>query len=176
MTRHPGDAAVLEVVEVPTPLGELTVVMSSMGVVMTAFEDADPEPSIAAMEAQLGATARSRLRGSATIERELSDYFEGRATAFGTAHDLRSMGDGFPRRVLEITATIPYGELWTYGDVAAMAGNPGAARAAGNALGRCPVELWVPCHRVVHASGTIGGYGRHEERKRWLLRHEGAIE
>ena len=68
---------------------------------------------------------------------------------------------------------IPYGELVTYGDVAASAGSLRAGRAAGGALSRCPIELFVPCHRVVHAGGTIGGYGRHEDRKRWLLRHEG---
>ena len=50
-----------------------------------------------------------------------------------------------------------------------------AGRAAGNALSHCPIELFVPCHRVVLAGGTIGGYGRHEDRKRWLLRHESAI-
>jgi methylated-DNA-[protein]-cysteine S-methyltransferase len=169
------DAAALRVVELSTPLGELTVVLSSSGVVMTAFDDQDPAPAIAAMAERLGATARYVTRGSATIRRETRSYFEGRGRAFSTPPDLRSMGEGFPRRVLEVTATIPYGELWTYGDVAAMAGNPGAARAAGTALARCPMELWVPCHRVVRAGGTIGGYGRHEERKRWLLRHEGVL-
>ena len=61
--------------------------------------------------------------------------------------------------MLEVVATIPFGELWTYGDVAGMAGSPRAARAAGSALAACPIELFVPCHRVVHAGGTIGGYG-----------------
>ena len=77
--------------------------------------------------------------------------------------------------MLEVTTTIPYGELWTYGDVAEMAGSPRGGRAAGTALSRCPMELFVPCHRVVHAGGTLGGYGRFTERKRWLLRHEGAV-
>ena len=77
--------------------------------------------------------------------------------------------------MLEATIAIPYGELVTYGDVAAAAGSRRAGRAAGGALSHCPIELFVPCHRVVHAGGTIGGYGRHEDRKRWLLRHEGAI-
>ncbi len=89
--------------------------------------------------------------------------------------DLSLVGEGFGRRVLEVVATIPFGELWTYGDVAGMAGSPRAARAAGSALAGCPIELFVPCHRVVHAGGTIGGYGRHEDRKRWLLRHEGSV-
>ena len=77
--------------------------------------------------------------------------------------------------MLEATIAIPYGELITYGDVAGIAGSRRAGRAAGGALSHRPIELFVPCHRVVHAGGTIGGYGRHEDRKRWLLRHEGAI-
>ena len=50
-----------------------------------------------------------------------------------------------------------------------MAGSPRGGRAAGTALARCPIELFVPCHRVVHAGGTIGGYGRHTDRKRFLI-------
>lgn len=166
---------VLRVTEVATPLGELTVVISSEGVVATAFDDEDPGLTVAALEERLGIAARSPVRAPASLRREVEAYFAGSATTFPTPPDLRSMGEGFPRRVLEVTATIPYGELWTYGDVAAMAGNPGAARAAGNALSRSPMELWVPCHRVVHAGRTLGGYGRHETRKRWLLKHEGAL-
>lgn len=166
---------VLRVTEVATPLGGLTVVSSSRGIVATAFDDEDPGLTVAAIEERLGVTARAAARVMAPIRREAEAYFAGSATTFSTPPDLRSVGEGFPRRVLEVTATIPYGELWTYGDVAAMAGNPGAARAAGNALSRSPMELWVPCHRVVHAGRTLGGYGRHETRKRWLLKHEGAL-
>ncbi|HEY5905361.1 MAG TPA: methylated-DNA--[protein]-cysteine S-methyltransferase, partial [Actinomycetota bacterium] len=102
-------------------------------------------------------------------------YFAGRIKVLSVRPDLSLVGEGFGRRVLEVVATIPFGELWTYGDVAGMAGSPRAARAAGSALAGCPIELFVPCHRVVHAGGTIGGYGRHEDRKRWLLRHEGSL-
>jgi methylated-DNA-[protein]-cysteine S-methyltransferase len=106
------------------------------------------------------------------VRREVRDYFGGRARAFTTPVDLRRGPTGFARRVLETTATIPFGELWTYGDVAGMAGSPRGGRAAGNALRHCLVELFIPCHRVVHAGGGIGGYGRHDERKRWLIRFE----
>ena len=165
----------LHVTEASTPLGELTVVISSMGVVATAFDDQDPAETIAEVEERLGATVQAASHDAANIRREIEAYFDGDRDALSTPADLRPVGDGFRRLVLEVTATIPFGELWTYGDVAAMAGSQGAARAAGNALARSPMELWVPCHRVVHASGTLGGYGRHEERKRWLLRHEGAL-
>ena len=110
------------------------------------------------------------------MRREVDAYFAGNRRPFATPADLRLVGEGFARRVLEATTRIPFGEQWTYGDVAGVAGSPRAGRAAGNALARCPIELFVPCHRVVHADGGIGGYGRHEERKRWLLRHEGHPE
>jgi methylated-DNA-[protein]-cysteine S-methyltransferase len=168
-------AAPLRVTEISTPLGALTVVVSAVGVVATAFDDEDPDLAIVKLEERLGTSARSAVRGMAPFRRDVAAYFDGRARTFATPHDLAPMGQGFPRRVLEVTATIPYGELWTYGDVAAMAGNPGAARAAGNALSRSPMELWIPCHRVVHAGRTLGGYGSHETRKRWLLKHEGAL-
>ena len=115
------------------------------------------------------------LRASRVARRETESYLAGRRRTFSVPPDLSLVPEGFGRRVLEVVATIPYGELWTYGDVAGMAGSPRAARAAGSALAGCPMELFVPCHRVVHAGGTIGGYGRHDDRKRWLLRHEGAI-
>ncbi len=111
----------------------------------------------------------------ARVRREVDAYFRGTERAFATPVDLSLVPDGFRRRVLKATIAIPYGELVTYGDVAATAGSRRAGRAAGSALSHCPIELFVPCHRVVHAGGTIGGYGRHEDRKRWLLRHEGAI-
>jgi methylated-DNA-[protein]-cysteine S-methyltransferase len=92
-----------------------------------------------------------------------------------TPADLRLVGTPFARAVLEITQTIPYGEMWTYGDVAAHAGRPGAARAAGSSLARSPIELFVPCHRVVPAGPGLGTYGGSEDRRATLLRFEGAI-
>jgi methylated-DNA-[protein]-cysteine S-methyltransferase len=106
------------------------------------------------------------------VRTDLTAYFRGTGRSFRTPPDLALATAGFPRRVLAVTATIPHGELWTYGDVAAIAGAPRAARAAGNALARCPIELFVPCHRVVQAGSGLGGYGRSTERKRWLIAHE----
>jgi methylated-DNA-[protein]-cysteine S-methyltransferase len=159
---------------VGTPLGELVVAASDHGVVETAFvEDEDHvEEALARIGDRFARTVRPSRRAMAPVVREIEGYFAGRVRVFATPPDLSSLPAGFSRRVLEVTATIPFGELWTYGDVAGMAGGPRAGRAAGNALGHCPIELFVPCHRVVHAGGSIGGYGRHEDRKRWLIRHE----
>jgi methylated-DNA-[protein]-cysteine S-methyltransferase len=107
--------------------------------------------------------------------RDLEAYFGGRRAPMRTPVDLRLVGTRFARAVLEVTCTIPYAELWTYGDVAAQAGRPGAARAAGSALARSPIELFVPCHRVVPTGPGLGTYGGSEDRRATLLRFEGAI-
>lgn len=165
----------LHLTSFPTPLGELTLVCSAAGVLATVFDDEEPAISVARIEHALDAPTVSGGGCSRAARREAEGYLAGRRRSFSVPADLSLVPDGFRRRVLEVVATIPYGELWTYGDVAGMAGSPRAARAAGSALAGCPIELFVPCHRVVHAGGTLGGYGRHEDRKRWLLRHEAAI-
>jgi methylated-DNA-[protein]-cysteine S-methyltransferase len=154
----------------------MTIVLSDDGVVSTMFSDEDAGPELDRLEARLGSSIHPGAAGGFTsVRREVEAYFRGIGRSFATPVDLMLVPDGFARRVLEATMVIPYGELATYGDVAASAGSLRAGRAAGGALSRCPIELFVPCHRVVHAAGTIGGYGRHEDRKRWLLRHEGAV-
>jgi len=159
-----------------TPLGEMAIVASADGVVWTTFSEDEDVPELDALETRLAAPiSRNAVRALNPVRREVDAYFRGTGRTFATPVDLSLVPDGFRRRVLEATIAIPYGELITYGDVAGIAGSRRAGRAAGGALSHCPIELFVPCHRVVHAGGTIGGYGRHEERKRWLLRHEGAI-
>jgi len=165
---------------VHTPIGALTIVGSARGVVATIFGD-DRDHELEGIERWFAQRPGAAGDGSAAgvvvaaALREARGYFAGRINVLSVRPDLSLVGEGFGRRVLEVVATIPFGELWTYGDVAGMAGSPRAARAAGSALAGCPIELFVPCHRVVHAGGTIGGYGRHEDRKRWLLRHEGLL-
>jgi methylated-DNA-[protein]-cysteine S-methyltransferase len=165
----------LRSVRVDTPLGTMMVVVSDLGVVETLFLEpgGSAAEGLARIEERRSVAIEDAGRAGAGIRDEIEAYMELRRTTFATYPDLRWSGPGFARRVLEVTSMIPFGEIWTYGDVAALAGSPRGGRAAGNALGSCPIELFVPCHRVVHASGTIGGYGRHEDRKRWLLRHEG---
>jgi methylated-DNA-[protein]-cysteine S-methyltransferase len=80
----------------------------------------------------------------------------------------------FTSRVLAVVRRIPYGRVATYGDVAARAGRPGAARAVGNIMRTCG-RPDVPCHRVIAAGGRLGGYGGSEILKRQLLISEGVI-
>jgi methylated-DNA-[protein]-cysteine S-methyltransferase len=164
----------LGLVTANTPLGALMVACSLRGVVATTFIDEGEDVALvtARLEDRYGRPARGGGLGLGPVRAEVDAYFAGQLRAFATPIDLSALPDGFGRRVLEVTATIPFGELWTYGDVAGLAGSPRGGRAAGNALSHCPIELFIPCHRVVHAGGGIGGYGRHEERKRWLIAHE----
>jgi O-6-methylguanine DNA methyltransferase len=84
----------------------------------------------------------------------------------------RTAGGGFRARVLAAVRSIPRGRVATYGDIAGLAGAPGAARAVGNAMRGCG-DPSVPCHRVIAAAGALGGYGGFLDRKRQLLRAEG---
>jgi methylated-DNA-[protein]-cysteine S-methyltransferase len=158
---------------VATPLGPLTVVTSSAGVVAT--ELGDPSGRRSVLEV---AGDRSDVRrdddGLAALRHDVEAYFAGRTHAFATPVDL-SFARGFTRRVYEATIAVPYGELRTYGDIASAAGSARAYRAAGTALRHCPIELWIPCHRVVPAGPGFGTYGGHPERREFLLRLERAI-
>ena len=89
--------------------------------------------------------------------------------------DLRVLTQ-FQRRVLEVTATIPPGEVRPYGWVAREMANRGAVRAVGTALARNPVPIAIPCHRVVKSDGSIGNYAFGAAMKRSLLEHEGMTE
>lgn len=102
---------------------------------------------------------------------QLEEYFAGTRTDFDLT--LETAGTPFQMTVWEALQKIPYGETWSYGEVAAHLGRPGASRAVGAANGRNPVSVIVPCHRVIGADGGIGGYGWGTEVKTWLLSLEG---
>jgi len=104
--------------------------------------------------------------------RELDAYFEGRRKSFKVPVDLRLVTP-FQRRVLEATASIPFGDVASYSEIAEQIGQPKARRAVGGALGKNPVAIVVPCHRVIAANGRIGGYTGGLDIKRELMRIEG---
>ncbi len=99
--------------------------------------------------------------------RQLDEYFGGRRRAFDLPLALR--GTEFQEQVWLTLAEIPYGETVSYGELAAMVGRPRASRAVGQANGANPIPIVLPCHRVVAADGTIGGYGGGISTKRQLL-------
>jgi methylated-DNA-[protein]-cysteine S-methyltransferase len=108
------------------------------------------------------------------VRRELDEYFEGHRRDFDVPIDW-SLASEFGRRILKATAAIPFGQVSTYGKVAAQAGNPKASRAAGRALGANPIPIVVPCHRVVGSSGQLTGYTGGLDRKVALLAIEGVV-
>jgi methylated-DNA-[protein]-cysteine S-methyltransferase len=103
--------------------------------------------------------------------RQLSEYFAGARHSFDLP--LRLEGTVFQQRVWHALTEIPYGETWSYGQLARRIGNPNASRAVGLANGRNPISIVVPCHRVIGADGSLTGYGGGLARKQWLLAHEG---
>jgi methylated-DNA-[protein]-cysteine S-methyltransferase len=88
---------------------------------------------------------------------------------------VRTYGTGFQCEIWNALTTIPAGTTWTYAQLAHAIGRPQAVRAAGAANGANPVSLFVPCHRVIGADGTLWGYGGGLDRKAWLLNHEKAV-
>ena len=108
-------------------------------------------------------------------QRQLGEYFAGRRREFDVPIDV-DLGDGFRGRALAALSGVPYGETVTYGGLAELAGFPKAARAAGTACSTNPLAMFIPCHRVVPASGGIGKYGGGESMKRALLELEGVVE
>ncbi|MFE7239475.1 methylated-DNA--[protein]-cysteine S-methyltransferase [Streptomyces sp. NPDC057580] len=111
----------------------------------------------------------------AGIAAQLRAYFEGRLTRFDIAY-AEGRGTEFQRRVWSALDTVPYGETVSYGQIAARIGAPGAGvRAVGTAIGRNPLLIVRPCHRVIGADGALRGYAGGLERKEQLLGLEGAL-
>jgi methylated-DNA-[protein]-cysteine S-methyltransferase len=165
------DAGLLDVAyaTLDSPVGTLVLATTPVGLARLAYVDGDHEDDVLEdLAARLSPRMLSAPQRLDEPRRELDEYFAGRRRRFELALDLRLMTD-FTRRVLEATAEIPYGAVSTYRDVAQRAGSPRGSRAAGNALGSNPLPIVLPCHRVRHSSGGIGGYTGGLERKRALL-------
>lgn len=105
-------------------------------------------------------------------ERQIREYLSGGRREFDLPLNLARVSE-FDRAVLMATAEIPFGEVASYGEIAGRIGRPAAARAVGGALGRNPLPLVLPCHRVIRSDGELGGYAGGRERKERLLRLEG---
>jgi methylated-DNA-[protein]-cysteine S-methyltransferase len=170
------DAGLLDVAyaTVDSPVGTLLIATTGRGLVRLAYLDAGDEGAL--LEELAHAVSPRVLAAPRRLDeprRELDEYFSGARRRFDLPLDWR-LTHGFGRRVLQATARIPYGSVSTYKQVAAAAGSPRGFRAAGNALGTNPLPIVVPCHRVLHSGGGIGGYTGGLERKRLLLDVEGA--
>jgi methylated-DNA-[protein]-cysteine S-methyltransferase len=153
-----------------SPVGKLLLAVTPRGLVRLAYleggeDEADVLEQLATKVSPRVLAAPARLDDP---RRELDQYFAGRRRDFDLPLDWQ-LTRGFARRVLEATSRIPYGSTTTYKSVAAEAGNERAFRAAGNALGSNPIPIIVPCHRILHSGGGLGGYTGGLDRKRLLL-------
>ncbi len=106
------------------------------------------------------------------LVKELDLYFSGKLKTFSVPLDPPS-GTEFQRRVWQELSRIPYGETRSYAELAAAVGNPRATRAVGSANGQNHIPIVVPCHRVIRADGSLGGYSSGLAIKRALLELEG---
>ncbi len=174
--RRAEEAGLLDVAyaSMSSPLGELTVFVTSRGLLRVAYPSESPDDVLEDVAARVSPRILQAADRTDGARRELDAYFAGTRRSFDLPIDW-SLVRGFAVEVLHATAEVPFGHVTTYGSVARAAGSPRAARAAGNALGSNPIPIVVPCHRVVHADGGLGGYSGGLDRKRFLLALEGSL-
>ncbi len=164
-TASDTEAGVTYTTTVPSPIGPLTLARRDGDLVAVRMQDqrhmAGVEPSWRRDD--------DRFDG---VVGQLAEYFAGTRTGFDVPMELG--GTEFQSNVWAALREIPFGETISYAELARRVGRPDAMRAVGQANGRNPLAVVVPCHRVVSADGSLGGYGGGLDRKRWLLDHEGA--
>jgi methylated-DNA-[protein]-cysteine S-methyltransferase len=163
---HSEERAPAVVVVLATPIGPLHAAATDEGIVGLELRTTDEafagsvgartrRATVPASHPDASPAARAHL---AELEREIAEHLAGSRDAFDLPLVLEGLSD-WDRRVLEGVRTIPGGATASYGEVARRIGKPGAARAVGGAVGRNPIGLLIPCHRVVAGDGTLGGYG-----------------
>jgi methylated-DNA-[protein]-cysteine S-methyltransferase len=163
---HPADRVVAVHAVYAAPWGPVHLAAGEHGLAAVSLRQAEAE-FVADVEKRLHGRVVAMTDAEApaawrrTIDRtvaELDEYFAGGRTSFDIPVDLAGMSD-WDRAVLGGAARLRYGEVTSYGRLARMIGRPGAARAVGGALGRNPVPIVVPSHRILAGDGTLGGYG-----------------
>ena len=170
--REPGGQHTAYYCAIGTPIGRVFVAATAAGLVRVSFRQREAS-FLAELRRQLGLEPVRSLTRTADIIHQLRAYFAGERRLFDVRVDLRHVTP-FQRRVLAAAAGVPPGQVVSYGEIARRIGQPGGSRAVGQALGRNPVPIVIPCHRVV-AAGHIGGYTGGLAIKRKLLRLEGAL-
>ena len=153
------------------PIGDLWMAVTDKGLMRLSFAQ-DETSFITEIHERTRAEVLPSSEKLGRIVAELKEYFSGTRSRFDFDIDL-SLVTPFQRRVLQAAVNIPMGQVITYGELAGRIGQPQASRAVGQALGRNPVPVVIPCHRIVGGGGGIGGYtgGLHIKRK--LLELEG---
>ena len=151
---------------VPTPLGDLAMLVHDDVLVACAFASAEEQHARLREPAPL-----RRVATIAPFTDALTAYFDGNVTAIDDL-PVHQPGGPFRQNAWKLMREIPPGQTITYAELAARAGSPLAARAAGSACAQNLIAPVVPCHRVVRGTGALGGYAYGLARKDWLLSHE----
>jgi methylated-DNA-[protein]-cysteine S-methyltransferase len=177
LARRAADDGVLDVAYgfADSPLGALTVIVTGRGLVRLSYSHESVDEQLDEVATHISPRILTSPERTDAVRRQLDEYFAGDRRRFDVPIDWRLVR-GFAGNVLRATARIPFGAVSSYREVAAEAGSPNAYRAAGNALGSNPIPIVVPCHRVLHSGGGLGGYTGGLERKEYLLRLEGVLE
>ena len=152
---------------IETPLGPLTLAATARGLAAALFDGQRHHPGALALP---NAPQHPHLAQAAA---EFAAYFANAQTAFTVPLD--PQGSDFQQSVWKLLLTIAPGRLSTYGQIARQLGRADGARAVGSAVGRNPVSIIVPCHRVVGHDGALTGYAAGLPRKEALLQHEGVL-
>ena len=134
-----------------SPVGRLKLVASERGLAAILWENDDPK------RVRLGTPVEDKNNPVLLeTEQQLNDYFAGKRKKFSIKFDFA--GTDFQKKVWETLAAIPFGETPSYGEIATRIGRPDAARAVGAAIGRNPISIAVPCHRVIGSNGKLTGF------------------
>jgi methylated-DNA-[protein]-cysteine S-methyltransferase len=152
---------------VRTPIGRVLVAATSAGLARLSFRR-DESAVLRELRQRLHAEVVGSAERIAAITAQLDAYFAGERRQFDVPIDF-GLTTPFQRRVLEATRAVPPGEVVSYADIGRRIGQPRASRAIGQALGRNPVPIVVPCHRVIASDGSLGGYTGGLPIKRKLL-------
>jgi methylated-DNA-[protein]-cysteine S-methyltransferase len=160
---------------VPTPVGRMLLITDTDNIVRAIDWEGYEERMHRLLRLHYGAgnVTLDDTRRPSSICRTLERYLDGDLVAIDDL-PVKTGGTPFQREVWQALRQIPAGQTTTYGDLATQIGRPKAVRAVGLANGANPVGVVVPCHRVIGADASLTGYGGGQERKRWLLEHEGA--
>jgi methylated-DNA-[protein]-cysteine S-methyltransferase len=158
---------------VPSPVGPLLLAATPKGLVRVAYDVEDHDQVLDTLARRLSPRVLRAPKRLDAAARELDEYFSGRRQTFDLPLDL-SLSAGFRQLVQRHLPDIGYGQTRSYGQVATLVGNPKAVRAVGTACATNPLPIVVPCHRVLRADGTPGGYAGGPDAKLTLLRLEAA--
>ena len=158
---------------VDSPVGELLIAATPLGLVRVAFSSEGYDAVLQNLSDRISSRLLHAPARLDAVARQLDEYFSGRRHTFDVPLDLQ-LSKGFRRVVLgHLAVDVRYGTTASYGTLARLSGSPKAVRAVGTTCATNPIPVVVPCHRVVRADGTLGGYRGGPTAKRALLDLEG---